>query len=142
MKKPYDIDIVQVIGDFLEMGHLENIVAMFKQDTGLYSLVGHLLQDDRYAVRLGIAVLFEELALLRPAEISLAVPTLLPLLENNNPILRGEAATLLGIIGTKEALAPLRKLANDPDPAIRELVSDILQDTGALPPAVTNEYHP
>ena len=142
MKKPYDIDIVQVIGDFLEMGHLENIVAMFKQDTGLYSLVGHLLQDDRYAVRLGIAVLFEELALLRPAEISLAVPTLLPLLENNNPILRGEAATLLGIIGTKEALAPLRKLANDPDPAIREIVSDILQDTGALPPAVTNEYHP
>jgi HEAT repeat protein len=142
MKKAYDIDIVQVIGDFLEMGHLENIVAMFKQDTGLYSLVGHLLQDDRYAVRLGIAVLFEELALLRPAEISLAVPTLLPLLENNNPILRGEAATLLGIIGTKEALAPLRKLANDPDPAIREIVSDILQDTGALPPAVTNEYHP
>ena len=142
MKKAYDIDIVQVIGDFLEMGHLENIVAMFKQDTGLYSLVGHLLQDDRYAVRLGIAVLFEELALLRPAEISLAVPTLLPLLENNNPILRGEAATLLGIIGTKEELAPLRKLANDPDPAIRELVSDILQDTGALPPAVTNEYHP
>ena len=139
MKKAYDIDIVQVIGDFLEMGHLENIVAMFKQDTGLYSLVGHLLQDDRYAVRLGIAVLFEELALLRPAEISLAVPTLLPLLENNNPILRGEAATLLGIIGTKEALVPLRKLANDRDPQIREIVSDILQNSGALTPAVTNE---
>ena len=139
MKKPYDIDIVQVIGDFLEMGHLENIVAMFKQDTGLYGLVGHLLQDDRYAVRLGIAVLFEELALLRPAEISLAVPTLLPLLENNNPILRGEAATLLGIIGTKEALVPLRKLANDRDPQIREIVSDILQNSGALTLAVTNE---
>ena len=139
MKKPYDIDIVQVIGDFLEMGHLENIVAMFKQDTGLYGLVGHLLQDERYAVRLGIAALFEELALLRPAEISLAVPTLLPLLENNNPILRGEAATLLGIIGTREALVPLRKLANDRDPQIREIVSDILQNSGALTPAVTNE---
>ena len=139
MEKLYDIDIVQVIGDFLEMGHLENIVAMFKQDTGLYGLVGHLLQDERYAVRLGIAALFEELALLRPAEVTQAVPTLLPLLENNNPILRGEAATLLGIIGTREALVPLRKLANDRDPQIREIVSDILQNSGALTPAVTNE---
>jgi len=34
----YTIDLLQVISDFLEMGHVENIVAMYRQDTGLYAL--------------------------------------------------------------------------------------------------------
>jgi hypothetical protein len=76
--KEFNIDIVKVIGDFLELGHVENIVAMFKQDTGLYDHTGSLLRDERFTVRLGTAVLFEELALIRPDEISLAIPSLLP----------------------------------------------------------------
>ena len=71
--KEFDIDIVKVIGDFLELGHVENIVAMFKQDTSLYDHTGSLLRDERFTVRLGTAVLFEELALIRLDEISLAI---------------------------------------------------------------------
>jgi hypothetical protein len=86
MKKDFNIDMLQVIGDFLELGHVENIVTMFKQDRNLYNLTGDLLRDERFIVRLGIAVLFEELAVIRPSDISLALPSLLPLLQDQNPI--------------------------------------------------------
>ena len=126
MKKDFNIDMLQVIGDFLELGHVENIVAMFKQDRNLYNLTGDLLRDERFTVRLGVAVLFEELAVMQPKEISLAVPSLLPLLQEQNPILRGEAATILGIIGSREALKQLEKLKDDPDSQVREIVADII----------------
>ena len=129
MKKNDNIDIVKVIGDFLELGHVENIIAMFKQDRSLYDLTGDLLRDERFTVRLGTGVLFEELAVICPKEISLAIPSLLPLLQEQQAILRGEAATILGIIGSRDALEPLQKLKGDPDPQVREIVTDIfLQD--------------
>ena len=126
MTKDFDIDMLQVIGDFLELGHVENIVAMFKQDRSLYGLTGDLLRDERFTVRLGTGVLFEELAIIHPKEISLAIPSLLPLLQEQNPILRGEAATILGIIDSRDALEQLVKLKDDPDFQVREIVTDIL----------------
>jgi len=125
-EKEYSIDMVQVIGDFLELGHVENIVAMFKHDKDLYNLTGDLIRDERFAVRLGTAVLFEELAEVSPDDLPLAIPSLLPLLQDKNPLLRGEAATILGIIGTGSALQHLEPLAADPDPQVREIVADIL----------------
>jgi len=126
MINDYNIDLLKIIGDFLELGHVENIVAMFKQDTSLYSLTGDLIRDERFSVRLGTAVLFEELVAMRPDETSLAIPFLLPLLQEENPLLRGEAATILGIIGSPDALQHLRQLANDPDPQVLEIISDII----------------
>ncbi len=77
-------------------------------------------------IAFGIAVLFEELADIHPMEISLAIPSLLPLLQEQNPILRGEAATILGIIGSRDALKQLKKLEDDPDPQVREIIADII----------------
>jgi len=128
MNKDENIDLVKVIGDFLELGHVENIVAMFKQDTSLYNLTGDLIRDERFTVRLGTAVLFEELAEIRPYEVSLAIPAVLPLLREKNPLLRGEAATILGLIDSPEARQHLRQLVDDPDPQVREIVTDIISD--------------
>ncbi len=127
VNKDYTISLLQVIGDFLELGHVENILAMFKQDTGLYNLSADLIRDERFSVRLGTAVLFEELAVIRPNDISLAIPSLIPLLHEKNPFLRGEAATILGIIGSPAALQHLEALAADPDPQVREIITDILK---------------
>jgi len=134
MKEDFNIDMLQVIGNFLELGHMENIAAMFKQDRALYSLTGDLLRDERFMVRLGIAVLFEELAASRPEDISLAIPSLQPLLREQNPILRGEAATLLGIIGSEIALEQLVDLKDDPDPQVREIITDIIYQTKKTDP--------
>ena len=121
-------ELLSLIGNFLEMGHADNIAAMFRQDPRLYALTGDLLRDERFVVRVGMAVLFEELAATRPGEIRLAVPVLLPLLQDQIASVRGEAATLLGIIGSPEALAAIVPLLNDPDPQVAEIVTDILAE--------------
>lgn len=123
-------ELVALIGSFLEMGHADNIAAMFRQDPRLYALTGDLLRDERYVVRVGMAVLFEELAATRPREIHLAVPVLLPLLQDQVASIRGEAATLLGIIGSPEALAAIVPLLHDPDPQVAEIAADILAEQG------------
>lgn len=130
MLKKEQTELIAVVGDFLEMGHVENIMAMFKQDTSLYALSGELLRDERFMVRMGMAVLFEELKQIREQEVALAIPALLPILGEETPWMRGEAVNLLGIIGTPEALAYIKPLADDPQPQIREMVRDILQEQG------------
>ncbi|MDG4475669.1 HEAT repeat domain-containing protein [Thiovibrio frasassiensis] len=121
-------EMIAVIGDFLELGHVENIMAMFRQDPSLYALSGELLRDERFRVRMGMAVLFEEMMAIHPQEVALAIPSLLPVLSEETVWMRGEAVTLLGIIGTTEALAHLKPLADDPEPQIREMVGDILSE--------------
>lgn len=128
MNQTNDPELLEVIADFLEMGHVENIMAMFKQDTSLYSLTGDLLRDERFMVRMGVAVLFEELVDLKPDDVSLAIPTLLPLLTDETAWVRGEAVNILGTIGTPEAVAHLKPMLEDTDPHVREIVADFLEE--------------
>lgn len=119
-------ELIKIIADFIEMGHIENIVAMFKQEKEYYQYTGDLIRDERFMVRMGMAVLFEQLAEVRKSDVSLAIPSLIPVLDEKTPYMRGDAATLLGIIGTGEAKKHLYKLINDPDPQVAEIVRDIL----------------
>ncbi len=128
MHEKEQAEMITVIADFLEMGHVENIMAMFKQDASLYALSGELLRDERFMVRMGMAVLFEELKGIRPQEVVLAIPALLPILAEETVWMRGEAVNLLAIIGTSEALAYIKPLADDPEPQVREMVADILSE--------------
>ncbi len=77
-----DQELLKVIADFLEMGHVENIVAMFKQEPRYYQWTGALLADERFGVRLGASVLFEYLAEECPDDVHLAVPSLAEALQN------------------------------------------------------------
>mgnify|MGYP001354264023 CR=1 FL=1 len=121
-----DQELLQVIADFLAMGHVDNIVAMFHQEPRYLAWTGRLLTDERYAVRLGVSVLFEYLAERCPEHLSLAIPGLIAELGHAAPWVRGEAASVLGIIGTEEALAPLPGLLNDAALQVVEIVRDIL----------------
>jgi hypothetical protein len=118
--------LIIVIKDFIEMGHVENIVAMFKQDTSLYALTGELISDERFVVRMGVAVLFEELKATNPEDVALALPALMPLLQEKRAYLRGEAVSLLITIDTPEAALAIRQLKEDPDPQVAEMVQDYL----------------
>lgn len=123
-----DEELKKVIGDFLEMGHVENIVAMFRRYPEYYSWTGDILDDERLAVRLGVSILFEELKTIQPEKVHLAVPSLSPLLGSDSPMIRGEAVGVLGIIGTKECFESIRTLASDPSPQVREMVELALED--------------
>ncbi len=126
MNEISDKELIKTIADFIEMGHMENIVAMFKADSDYYRLTGELIRDERFMVRMGMAVLFEELANERPDDLILAIPSLVEQLTANTPYVRGEAVNLLGIIGTQEAKNHLKILINDPNKQIVEIVKDIL----------------
>ncbi len=123
-----DRELLRVIADFLEMGHVENIVAMFKQETRYYQWVGDLLKDERFAVRLGVSVLFEYLVEERPGEVGLAIPSLAAALKHPTPWVRGEAVSVLALIGGSEAMALVRTMTEDPAPEVAAVVRDILAD--------------
>jgi len=125
-----DAELLQVMADFLEMGHVENIVAMYKQEPRYYEWTGELLTDERFAVRLGVAVLFEYLVAERPGEVALAVPSLVRQLENPESWVRGEALNVLGIIGGEKAMAMVEKMTGDPDDQVVEIARDILLQAG------------
>jgi len=123
-----DTELKKVIADFLDQGHVENIVAMFKRDPEYYSWVGNLLQDERFSVRLGLSVLFEELQAIQPEKLHLAVPSLARTLLQDEALFRGEAISLLSIIGTDEALSLIRRHADDSSPQVREIVELVLEE--------------
>ena len=121
-----DEELLTVISDFLEKGLAENIVAMFKKEPELHRLTGALLKDERYMVRMGVAVLYEELVAVQPSEMTQAIPSLRPLLADEVSYIRGEACNILGLINTDEARSLLATMIDDPDPQVREIVADFL----------------
>lgn len=124
-----DSELKKVIADFLEMGHVENIVSMFKRENRYYQWSGELLQDERFNVRLGMAILFEELKTTMPDMTHLAIPALQPLLNHESPLIRGEAIGILGIINTDGAVKLIKTLENDPSEQVREMVEMTLEET-------------
>ena len=113
----------------MENGFLENIIDMFRHDRALYPLIGSLIQDERVRVRVGITALMEELKKLDAENISRAVlPGLLPLLTHTEPVVRGDAANLLGIIGDRNALPALEKLLADENENVRLIATEAIEE--------------
>ena len=121
-----DDEMPKVIADFLALGHVDNIVAMFRQDRRSYQWTGQLLTDSRYSVHLGVSVLFEHLVALCPQDVPLAIPSLAKQLDHPIDWVRGEAISVLGLIGTEESLALVRSHLRDPSPQVVEVARDIL----------------
>ena len=120
-----DEEMVKTISEFIEMGHVENIVSMFKQDTDNYRYVGKLIQDERFMVRMGMVLLFEELKEVRPEEISQAIPYLAELLTEKTPVyVLGEVLTILGIIGNSEAKRYLAQYVHHENSQLSEIAKD------------------
>ena len=126
LREPSDEELLQVIADFLAMGHADNIVAMFRQEPRYWSWTGRLLEDERYAVRLGVSVLFEQLVTLCPDYLPLALPSLAVQLDNPVDRVRGEAVSVLGLIASEAALALMRSRLDDTSPQVAEIAHDIL----------------
>ncbi len=125
-----EAEVVAALADALASGQVENVVIFFRSEPGTCAFVGALLADERLAVQLGLAVLFEELAALDPLLAAEAVPVLSRQLHNPLDRIRGDAASLLGTIRSPEALAALAPLVHDPSPQVAEIVHDILGQHG------------
>ena len=123
-----DDELKKVMANFLDMGHVENIVAMYRQDPNYFEWTGELLDDERFNVRLGISVLFEDLKAEQHPQMTRAIPSLVELFKSDWDLLRGEAISVLAIIGSKGAIDHIKTMKNDPSGQVRELVEDILSE--------------
>ena len=126
-------DLKKLIADHMENGFLENIVDMFKYDVSLYDYIGKLMRDERLRVRIGTSALIETLSVEDPENVSKAIPSLLPLLKDQDPIRRGDAAHILGMIGNKDAIPFLKEIENDEDENVRTIVKEAIEEIQAKP---------
>jgi len=126
-------DLKKLIADHMEDGYLENIIDMFKHDVSLYDYIGKLMRDERLRVRIGTSALIETLSVEDPENVSKAIPSLLPLLKDQDPVRRGDAAHILGMIGNKDAIPFLEKIENDEDENVRTIVKEAIEEIQAKP---------
>lgn len=126
-----ELDTKKMIADYMEAGYLDNIIDMFKYDPSLLEYVGDLLTDERMRVRIGIIALLEELKKENPDNISKALPSILSVTKSQNPVFRGDAAYLLGLIGNKDTIAHLTKLLDDEDPNVRIIAKEAIEELKA-----------
>jgi HEAT repeat protein len=108
------------------MGHVDNIVAMFHRESRYFGWTGDILNDERFAVRLGVSVLFEELRSRQCASLHLAIPSLSTLLSSKDPLLRGEALSVLAIINDQSLREQALPMLDDDNGQVREIAEDIL----------------
>lgn len=71
---------------------------------------------------------------------AIAYPQVVTVLRNDNPLLRGQASTILGKIGHRGAIAPLETLLKtEPHPAVRESITAALVILHAKPTIVPRQ---
>ena len=124
-------DLKTMLADYMENGLLDNIIDMFKHDQSLYAYIGDLITDERIRVRIGATALVESLRKEDPENVTKAIPHLLPLLKAETPVIRGDAAYLLGVIGNRDVVPFLNEIINDADTNVRVIVEEAIEDIAA-----------
>ncbi len=99
---------------------------MFHRQPQYFDWTGEILDDERFNVRLGVSVLFEELQARQCSQLHLAVPSLTELLTSDQPLLRGEALSVLAIIGTPGLRGQAEQMLADENPQVQEIAADII----------------
>ena len=125
-----DHEMKAMLIDYMGKGFLENIIALFKQDSSLYRFIADMLGNEHIRVRLGATALVEELVLEHRSELHAAVPAIIELLKHENPTIRGDAASVLGTIRDRSACEALEACLQDSHPGVREAVKDALSEIG------------
>jgi hypothetical protein len=125
---PEALDMQKMIADYMENGLLDNIVDMFKYDNSLYDYIPGLIMDERMRVRIGTIALLETLAKEDAETIGKASRSLLPLLNNNSPLVIGDVAYILGLIGEPETIPFLEGLSNSNNQDIKTIAQEAIQD--------------
>jgi hypothetical protein len=121
-------DMQKMIADSMENGLLDNIVDMFKYDKSLYDYLPGLVTDERMRVRIGTIALLETLATEDAGNIDKATWALLPLLKSGSPLVAGDVAYILGLIGNLETIPFLEEIAASEDPDVRTIVQEAVED--------------
>ncbi len=125
-----DQEMKDMLIEYMGKGFLDNIIALFKQDTSVYRFIPDMLGVEQLQVRLGTVALVEELTAGHREELRAAVPGLIALLKHPNPTIRGDAASVLGTLKDGSAKEALEQCLGDEHPMVREAAREALADIG------------
>ncbi len=115
------------IGELLEQGNLAQATRLCRGDAEFLPALLALAADadTPLAVRIGIAAVLEDLG--PEGRLSGAVEAIASaLVADADARLRADGAHFLGLTGNPDAAEPLRRLRQDPDPAVREIATEAL----------------
>jgi HEAT repeats len=122
-------DMQKMIADYMENGLLDNIIDMFKYDKNLYNYIPTLIKDERMRVRIGTVALLEALAKEDAENTGKAIRLLIPLLKgDSNPLVMGDVAYILGLIGNKDTIPFLEEIIDNQDSNVKIIVQEAIQD--------------
>ncbi len=117
-----------MIADHMEKGFLENIVDMFRYDRGLFPLASNLIRDERIRVRIGALALIEELRMMNVENLEDIADSLIPLLDDDSELVRGDAAYALGIVGIERHVPLMKRFMDDKNRDVRETLRDSIEE--------------
>ena len=117
----------EMILDYMNQGFLDNIVALMKQDEALLQMLPDMMKDERIKVRLGTASLLEQLVEWDAAKLFSLIPAFALLLADENPTIRGDAASVLEMIGNPDALVYLNQFKNEENLQVREIILEAIE---------------
>jgi len=130
MEQPHSeaTDMQKMIADYMENGLLDNIIDMFKYEKTLYDYIPGLITDERLRVRIGTIALLETLKTEDAGSMGKAITSLVPLLKDGSPLIKGDVAYVLGLIGDQETIGVLEQLTNNEDPNVRIIAQEAIED--------------
>jgi len=126
MQPMNDHEMKAMLIEYMGKGFLDNIIALLKQDRSLFRFIADMLGDDNLRVRLGATALVEELAAEYREDLRTAIPGIIRLLKHENPTIRGDAVSVLGMIRDPLAIDALRSSLKDEHPGVREVAREVL----------------
>jgi HEAT repeat protein len=123
-----DTEFIKMVADHMENGFLENIIDMFKYDAALYEILPHLISDERIVVRIGTTALIESLNETDKENVTRAIPHLISLLKDEDPNIRGDSVSLLGLIANVDITEEIKLLLDDDNPNVKLLAEEAIEE--------------
>lgn len=117
-----------MLAENLSSGNLDQVVSLFQYNEALYETLGLLLKSERLNIRIGITVVIEELLGADNVNAEKAIQNVLPLLKDDNPVVRGDAANIVGILGGEKHLKLLEPLLKDSNFQVVEVVEEAIEE--------------
>ena len=121
-------EFTAILESDLSSGAIDRVVGFFEYNQELYSLVDRLVTSEKFIVRLGITVVLERLQEIKPELARLALPAILPLLESDQPTVRGDAANLVGSLGSERHVPALEPLLQDSNDQVAEIAGEAIEE--------------
>lgn len=125
--KPCSVDR-DLLLDYMEQGFLDNIVDLMRHQPECIPYVLDMLIDERLRVRLGATVVVEELILTHPEHLIALIPKIAGLMEDENPVIRGDSAYILGMLKSKDALPYLEGHRSENNPIVLEIIQEAIEE--------------